>query len=47
MLRSSMWGIKTGLEINKELAEKDAWTVQDIIDRTDELVEMLLDMYKL
>ena len=35
------------LEINKELAEKDAWTVQDIIDRTDELVEMLLDMYKL
>ena len=40
-------GYKNGLEINKELAEKDAWTVQDIIDRTDELVEMLLDMYKL
>ena len=40
-------GYKNGLEINKELVEKDAWTVQDIIDRTDELVEMLLDMYKL
>ena len=40
-------GYKNGLEINKELAEKDAWTVQDIIDRTDELVAMLLDMYKL
>jgi hypothetical protein len=40
-------GYKNGLEINKELAEKDAWTVQDIIDRTAELVAMLLDMYKL
>ena len=40
-------GYKNGLEIIKELAEKDAWTVQDIIDRTDERVEKLLEMYKL
>ena len=40
-------GYKNGLEINKNLAEKDAWTVQDIIDRTNELVAQLLVMYKL
>ena len=40
-------GYKNGLEINRRLAEKDTWTVQDIVDRTNELVTMLLDMYKL
>ena len=40
-------GYKNGLEINKELAEKDTWTVKDIIERTDSLVAMLLEMYKL
>ena len=40
-------GYKNGLAINKKLAEKDKWTVQDIVDRTDELVKMLLAMYKL
>lgn len=40
-------GYRNGLEINKELAEKDSWTVQDIIERTDRLVSQLLEMYKL
>lgn len=40
-------GYRNGLEINKELAEKDSWTVQDIIDRTNKLVAQLLVMYKL
>lgn len=40
-------GYKNGLEINKELAKKDSWTVQDIIDRTNKLVAQLLVMYKL
>ena len=40
-------GYKNGLEINKELAEKDSWTVQDIIDRTNKLVAQLVVMYKL
>lgn len=40
-------GYKNGLEINKKLAAKDSWTVQDITERTDELVSQLLVMYKL
>ena len=40
-------GYRNGLEINKELAEKDSWTVQDIIERTNKLVSQLLEMYKL
>lgn len=40
-------GYKNGLEINKELAEKESWTITDIIERTDELVSQLLVMYKL
>ena len=40
-------GYKNGLEINKKLAEKESWTIDDITARTDELVEQLLGMYKL
>lgn len=40
-------GYKNGLEINQEIAKKDAWTVQDISARTDKLVKQLLQMYKL
>lgn len=40
-------GYKNGLEINKEIAEKDRWTVEDISERTDRLVTLLLAMYKL
>lgn len=40
-------GYRNGLEINKELASKDSWTVQDIIERTNRLVSQLLKMYKL
>jgi hypothetical protein len=40
-------GYKNGLEINKQLAEKDTWTVKDITDRTDALAEELISMYKL
>ena len=40
-------GYKNGLEINKQLAEKDTWTVKDITERTNALVEELISMYKL
>lgn len=40
-------GYKNGLEINKELAEKDSWTVKDIEERTETLVNQLVEMYKL
>lgn len=40
-------GYKNKLEINKELAEKDSWTVTDIENRTETLVKQLVEMYKL
>ncbi len=40
-------GYRNGLEINKQLAEKDSWTVDDIKERTNFLVAQLLTMYKL
>ncbi len=39
-------GYKNGLEINKEIAEKDAWTIDNIKKRTDDLVLKLLKIYK-
>lgn len=39
-------GYKNGLEINKELANKESWTVEDIKNRTDKMVEELLEMFK-
>ncbi len=40
-------GYRNGLEINKQLAEKNSWTVDDIKERTNFLVAQLLTMYKL
>ena len=39
-------GYKNGLEINRELAVKDSWTVEDIVDRTKRLVEEVTEMFK-
>lgn len=39
-------GYKNGLEINHELAEKDSWTIDDIIDRTKRMVEDVTQMFK-
>lgn len=38
-------GYKNGLDINKEIALKDSWTVEDIKSRTDKLVADLLKVY--
>ena len=38
-------GYKNGLEINKELALKDSWTVEDIKARTENLVDEIVKMY--
>lgn len=38
-------GYKNGLDINKKIAEKDSWTVEDIKARTDALVAELLKIY--
>ena len=40
-------GYKNGLEINKEISIKDSWTIQDIKDRTNKLVDELLVMFAL
>ena len=40
-------GYKNGLDINAEIAIKDTWTIEDIIDRTEKLTKELLEMYKL
>lgn len=39
-------GYKNGLEINKNIAQKDAWTIADIQQRTNDLVKELLKVYK-
>ena len=39
-------GYKNGLEINKEIAMKDAWTIKDIEERTNKLVEELTKSYE-
>lgn len=39
-------GYKNGLEINRELAAKERWTVKDIVDRTERLVEEVTEMFK-
>ena len=33
--------------MNKEIAEKSAWTIEDIIERTDRLAAELLKIYAL
>ena len=40
-------GYKNGLGINKEIAEKSMWTVDDIKERTDKLATELLKIYAL
>ena len=40
-------GYKNGLDVNKWLAEKESWTINDIERRTDDLVNKLVEIYKL
>ena len=39
-------GYKNGLEINREIATKDSWTIDDIKSRTSKLIEELMNVYK-
>ncbi len=39
-------GYKNGLEINRELADKESWTVDDITNRTERLVNEVKEMFK-
>ena len=39
-------GYKNGLEINHELAQKEKWTVDDIIGRTERLVAEVAEMFR-
>lgn len=39
-------GYKNGLEINAELAKKESWSIQDIEERTIQIVNQLGRMYK-
>lgn len=40
-------GYKNGLELNRELAQKDNWSVQDIEARTEKLADELLKLYQI
>ena len=39
-------GYKNGLEINQILATKDSWTVDDIVERTKNLVSEVAEMFR-
>lgn len=39
-------GYKNGLEINRDIAEKETWSIDDIKTRTSSLVAQLLEMFK-
>ena len=39
-------GYKNGLEINAEIASKDAWTIDDIKERTIRMITELMKIYK-
>ena len=39
-------GYKNGLEINREIAAKDIWTIEDIKNRTSNLIDELMEIYK-
>ena len=39
-------GYKNGLDINKEIATKDSWTVEDIKSRTAQMVDELIKVYE-
>lgn len=40
-------GYKNSLGLNAEIAQKDSWTIKDINERTERLVNELLAKYKL
>ena len=39
-------GYRNGLYLNQDVVNEDTWTIQKIIDRTNAIVKILLDMYK-
>ncbi|MBQ4292748.1 MAG: DUF262 domain-containing protein, partial [Muribaculaceae bacterium] len=39
-------GYKNGLEINRQIAEKGSWSIEDIKARTDQIVTELLEMFR-
>lgn len=39
-------GYKNGLDINKDIAQKDSWTIDDIKTRTTAMVDELIKIYK-
>lgn len=40
-------GYKNGLEINKEIAKLDTWTIEDIKRRSEVLIQQLMEMFKI
>lgn len=39
-------GYKNGLEINNDIAQMDAWTIDDIKRRSETLIQQLMEMFK-
>ena len=40
-------GYKNGWYLNKKLKDKSSWTIEDIQDRTDELVKETLELFNI
>ena len=40
-------GYRNGLNLNEDVCDKEKWTVEAIIERTDRLVRIILEMFRL
>lgn len=45
--RGNYIGYKNGLYLNRELAKKNSWTIEDIKNRTNHLVKEALNLFKI
>lgn len=44
--KTKVVGYRNGLYLNRDVVREDTWTIEKIKDRTDRIVQILMDMYK-
>lgn len=44
--KTKVVGYRNGLYLNRDVVTEDTWTIEKIKDRTDRIVQILIDMYK-
>ena len=44
--KTKVVGYRNGLYLNRDVVTEDTWTIEKIKDRTDRIVQILMDMYK-